>query len=140
MPHRRTAEAPYRENIRRNALRARLVREGLCSRRQAQALSDDDVESVHAGLRKNWPRPRRPRRHDRLHGAETTLCGRSAFGVLLARAGAPYPRDRANCRRCYDVSIANMTKAFARVSTSSPDDDFDLRAEGRKTQPGRPSM
>jgi len=129
----------YRDNIRWNALRARLARDGFCTRRQAAALSDVEVESAHMGLRKNWPNHRRRRRHQRLYGSERTLCGRSAFAVQLARDGAPYPKDRANCATCSNAAMANMARAFAGIwarfeAGAGLPGDVDLRSEGRRRQ------
>jgi len=66
------------------------------------------------GEKWSW-NPRRKRRHDLRRGTSRTLCGRLASQVVLAKAGAPYPKDRSNCVSCGNAATVTMAAIFNRT-------------------------
>ena len=92
----------FQGRLRLAALRARYIRTGTLARRQVVDMTDEEIESVSASIRRVWPKwPPLPKVHVRALKSFRTMCGRFAKDVKVAK-----PREYGNCKRCYDSVIA----------------------------------
>jgi hypothetical protein len=105
----------------------------------AQLLGTDLVVEVVPQWRlkrKHWAR-QGPRRHQRRNKSFLTLCGRWAKDVICADPEAKYPKNRSNCKACYEVEMAALCRGFKASTKRWEKREIDLKQAEQEFLAGR---